>query len=311
MELPSDPGPSYGIRRPYTHQTSVTTQEGDTTVHWDRERYNNRRTRPVNRHPLKNKWTSQGYNKTDSYSRVNTVRPTQAETSFTEPVRTVEETNLSTLGEGIRQRRPIQQQNTSDRPGNQVRRPTSSGRRGIPYERIPERPTETRIDIGNLPNSEHLPLLPTAGNSALAGSATSLATGAAGIGIAAGVGYGVNRLVNSIRQDGAVLPGTEYVGPGNPIRIGPARHETDQIARDHDLQYEEVIARARKNHWSEQQFAREIDRLDKEARDRFWRVYSTQGSWQSLVGSLGLGIKNKVEQHTGVIYPSFSGKNEI
>lgn len=313
--IPSGASEAYGVRNTAGSAGTVQTVEDGVNVYWDKDRYNTRWERPTNRHPLKNRWTTQGYERSRPYSQVSTQTPQIQETSFTGPVRGAEAPDLSTLGEGIRQRRPIQRQEQSDRSRNPIRQPTSERGSSQPYERFDQSgPTrETRINIPDISNAERVPLLgasSAASVGGIGGSASTVVGGIGAIAAAGALGYGTSKVVESIKEHGAVLPGTEYVGPGNPIREGPARHPTDQIARDHDIGYRDTLAEAKAKHWTEQKLAREIGKLDDTARNAFWNEYSTQGSWQSLVGSLGLKIKQGVEGQVGLIYPSLSGKNK-
>ncbi|AAK55490.1 capsid protein VP [Bombyx mori densovirus 1] len=81
------------------------------------------------------------------------------------------------------------------------------------------------------------------------------------------------------------FPYHNYLGPGtdnfekNPI------DEDDAIARSHDLAYDKVT-----NH-------KEVFQADKQARDEFFTSFVHTGNVHSLIGGIGLGTKNLVEEH--------------
>lgn len=256
--------------------------------------------------PTQPRWR-QGYELSEGYRTQNLQVPNTAETSFTEGIRTPQEPNISSIGEGIRQRRPIQRQEGNNSSGNRLRASTTPR-------------TETRIDIpstgsGLGVSSETVPLLgAAAGNSVLGGASTSglgIGAGIAGVGAAAGLGYAAKVATDYVDERGAVLPGSDYIGPGNPIYEGPAKSIEDQIARDHDLGYSEVLYRAQREKWPIERFNAEIGHLDETAFDAFWNRYSTAGDWKSLIGYLGLKGKHSLEYYTGTLYPQFSGKCDL
>lgn len=296
MSLPlGELGPSVPVNR-YNVPRVVGGNKSGATYLADRNRFSVPRP-PPRRVP--NRWTQQGYEISRPYS--GTSRQGYNETSFTERVSGSQDQNLSSIGEGIRQRRPVQQQEGSD-----------SVRDRIP-ESTPERGTsDTRIDIPE--SSERVPLLQSAGTAAAAGSGAGLSglqTGFAGaLGVAGGgiLGAALTQLKSRADEKGYVLPDSEYIGPGNPIPIGAAKNPTEQIARDHDLGYGEVLQKAYGKKWTFDKFNREIRKLDDVAWGKFWERYGDEGDWKALVGYLGLRAKAAVEKHTGVIYPSFTGK---
>lgn len=207
-------------------------------------------------------------------------------------------TDVARNTEGIRNRRPIQQESSSN-PGSSTIRNyggTTGGNAG----------GATSIPIESFEISESVPLLATP-------SATSLTTGAIATGVglsAAGLTLGAvtNKAINSIKTHGAVLPGTEYVGPGNPINIDAPRSEVDAIAKEHDVGYQDFQDRAERGELTEQEFVEGIDFLDNKAIQQFADRFHTGGEWQAFLGRWGLWLKNRVERVTGPIYPKFPGK---
>lgn len=171
--------------------------------------------------------------------------------------------------------------------------------------------SQVSVPIENFDVSESTPLLSETGASVSTfGAASNVGSTLAGLATtagAAGLGAATVGIVNRIKEKGAVLPGTDYVGPGNPIYEGPAKDATDQTARDHDLAYTEIIKTAIKQKWSLLQYNTAIQEADALAQTSFWRNYEGEGKWQAFVGALGLKVKEIIERKLGVIYPSFPG----
>ena len=96
-------------------------------------------------------------------------------------------------------------------------------------------------------------------------------------------------LLNKAYQSGIQVPGTNYVGPGNPIDNGPPTSFVDEDARRHDIEYSQP--------------GTDIGKSDREAIKRFGDHHAEEGDVTSLLGVAGLEIKQKVEQLAGPIYP--------
>ena len=167
-----------------------------------------------------------------------------------------------------------------------------------PETEITEDIAETAIDIGEI--GETTGLLEGAGLGAatLGGSATTSALGS-GVGTAVGtlaLGGGAAVLGGTVGKvlesgwsgKGYVLPGSEYIGPGNPIQIGPARNPADQVAREHDLGYQDLLNKPPED------FHKAVQDLDNKAISDFDKVYEETGDVNAKIGSIGLGIKRKV-----------------
>ena len=87
---------------------------------------------------------------------------------------------------------------------------------------------------------------------------------------------------------GLLLPGTNYIGPGNALDNGEPTNEADAVARTHDYAYE--YARTEDD----------IIQADAAAISDFAQV----GGIYGYAGAIGLSIKSGVESLTGgVIYP--------
>lgn len=106
-------------------------------------------------------------------------------------------------------------------------------------------------------------------------------------------------------KTGLVPPPFKYLGPGNTLNVGPAYNSIDEDAKVHDIQYSQAT---REEHIfdSDKEFL-------KKAGDHFIEGISGKGTISDTIGSVvgltGIGVKNSIEKHTGVIYPSnLSGK---
>lgn len=186
------------------------------------------------------------------------------------------------------------------------------------YERIPEvqetqfnHPQETRIQIEPdqvLEFGEATPLLgatagTVAGGGALFGGATS-AVGTAGTAatgilagtLAAGGAYGAKKLIDRVSEKGAVLPNSEYIGPGNPIPIGAAKNPSEQIAKEHDLAYTNAKTHS------------DVQSADRDAYTRFRDEHHKSGDYYAKIAQLGLQAKSNIEKVIGVQYPRNLGK---
>lgn len=254
--------------------------------------------------PQRPKWkpdprTQQGYELSQSYANTSTQRPHVQETSFSGDT---SEVRVSTQPRAPSNRYALRQRtSTATRPSESS---TSSGSR-----------LETRINIPETPDiSETAPLLP--GASAAGGGilgTTLSGTTSGGIvagGAAAGLlaGFGLPKIFGGgDKGDGYTLPGSEYIGPGNDIKIGPARHPADQIARDHDLGYEEALRHATAAGFTKEQFDTEISKLDKTAWNSFLNRAKNHKDWRALIGYLGLRTKGFIEDKLGIQYPVFPG----
>lgn len=224
-----------------------------------------------------------------------------AETSFTNPPGTGPDpvTDISGDSKRVRQRRPIQRQGGSGTSGGSVRpAPSAQGNASTGDGSV-------RITIPQGQLSESVPLLAQTAGSAVSGG---LGTGLVTAGVATALGAGTASLINHIKDNGATLPGTDYVGPGNDIHIDAPRSGSDAIAKEHDVGYDDIQRRARLGQLTEDEFAANVEHLDNEAIRKFADNYHSSGEWQSFVGRWGLYLKNRIEAVTGTLYPTFPGK---
>lgn len=77
-----------------------------------------------------------------------------------------------------------------------------------------------------------------------------------------------------------LYPGRKYLGPGNPLNNGTPTTPADFVAQKHDHAYANA------------KYKEDIYKADKEAIDSFNKIEG----FDSKVGSLGLNIKNTVEE---------------
>ncbi|KAF6214733.1 hypothetical protein GE061_009476 [Apolygus lucorum] len=87
------------------------------------------------------------------------------------------------------------------------------------------------------------------------------------------------------------IPGCNWLGPGNSLEAPPPTCYADQLAKEHDFEYD----RAKR--------AGDIRRADRKAIFGFAADAITNGSPAALVGAVGISAKYAVESLTGVLYP--------
>lgn len=156
-------------------------------------------------------------------------------------------------------------------------------------------------DYTNYDNNEKLRVLET--TQANKTSTTERALQAVGIGTAVGsAAYGASKIADHVKEKGLTLPGTDYVGPGNPINIDAPRHGADAIAKEHDITYDNLSKDSRIK--DKTAFAEAVAKADEVAIDQFYDDYQQSGRWQSKVGELGLRAKSTLEKLTGPLYPT-------
>lgn len=173
---------------------------------------------------------------------------------------------------GLRRRIPWQQ----DR-GAYEELPTQETSIDIPVE-------EVAVDLGEAGAAAEL-------GEATVGAGTLLAgAGAATLGVA-----GIAAAGKYIHDYGAVVPGHQYLGPGNPTGYAPPRNYADAIAKAHDEAYEKASSSSA------------IRKADQLAIKQFGHAWRKEGELGALAGNLGLRAKYGVESLTGVLYPSLPG----
>lgn len=148
---------------------------------------------------------------------------------------------------------------------------------------------DTAIDIGLSGGTETTALLGT--GAAIEGASTGsiIAAGAAGGAIVGGI------LGATLSSRGAVLPGHNFIGPGNPLDHAPPVDEDDAIAKEHD----EAYSKAKR--------PLDVHKADEEAIKKFKADWTNNGNIHSKIGQIGLQIKSGVEKYTGVLYPRLTG----
>lgn len=188
------------------------------------------------------------------------------------------------------------------------RRPTSTT-----TQTRPDAPSVEESNFGGLSRS-HVPsgsgssasLLPRTLPNPTVG-VNPVAVGAAGavVGLAAG---GIISSAVKLRNEGATLPGSDYIGPGNPIHIDAPKDEADAIAKEHDVEYDRILRYAQTHDITYTDFVNQIRAADKVAQDKFRDDFATSSNWRSYVARHGLRLKSAVERTVGHIYPPKPGK---
>lgn len=105
------------------------------------------------------------------------------------------------------------------------------------------------------------------------------------------------------------MPNSEFIGPGNPIYIGAAKNPSEQAAKEHDINYGNLIDYAKNNYISQKEFTERVHQFDQEAINNFEKDWQETGNWHAFAGKYGLKVKQLAESIYGKsIYPSHSGK---
>lgn len=128
--------------------------------------------------------------------------------------------------------------------------------------------------------------------------------GTAGVGATAVLGgtalaLGSKALYDRVSEKGFVLPNSEFIGPCNPINIGAAKNPSEQAAKDHDCNYASLIAYAKNNYISQEDFSNYVHHLDQKAIDEFEKDWKETGNWHAFVGKYGLKLKQVAEKVYG------------
>lgn len=172
---------------------------------------------------------------------------------------------------------------------------------------------DTVIDLSNV--SESTPLLDTAGAGAKGIGSTIASVGtpgvlATGTLIGTGLGIGIKKLVDRVTEKGAVLPGSEFIGPGNPMPIGAAKDKADQIAKSHDDDYAKASVwrpPSKMPRYSDRMIHKKFDELIQTADDTaiklFYENFKDQLDIRSIMAAGGLKVKHVLENIFGVVYP--------
>lgn len=182
-----------------------------------------------------------------------------------------------------------------------------------PEEQVPIEPFDEIIDIPE-GVSETTGLLSgaTAAGATFGGATSAVGTiGTAATGILAGtaIGIGGKALYDRISEKGAVLPNSEFIGPGNPIHIGAAKNPSEQAAKEHDVNYTNLINYAKQHEISQKDFTERVHQFDQAAIDLFEKDWQETGNWHAFAGKYGLKLKQAVEKALGeTIYPRNPGK---
>lgn len=157
----------------------------------------------------------------------------------------------------------------------------------------------------NIDIPETTSLLGNTAGIATAGGGVSASLPAIGTGIAIGGGAvlagGIAAVIKKGQSgEGYTLPGSEYIGPGNPVNIDAAKNSADQTAKEHDIEY----GRIEKTPLSDIDFKQQVIDADNTAIDNFEKNWKEDGHINAKIGSIGLQVKQNVEHLVGhPLYP--------
>nr|QVW56839.1 MAG: putative structural protein VP1 [Phylloscopus inornatus ambidensovirus] len=91
---------------------------------------------------------------------------------------------------------------------------------------------------------------------------------------------------------GTLFPGYNYLGPGNPLDNGEPVNEVDDIAKQHDIAYENAYT------------PKQINKADIDAIAKFKEHILGSHAVAATAGYTGLTAKRDYEALAGVVYPS-------
>lgn len=134
---------------------------------------------------------------------------------------------------------------------------------------------------------------PTPVHSALAKLHKTFKTGVSAVKLHAKMANPINKakfIINAAKGKGFTLPGSNYIGPGNPLLNGPPTSKTDAAARLHDYDYDRLI----KQGVSKKNLYLGFSRADQRLLDR-----TDTSTPEGLAVTLGMSAK-KLAQKVGL-----------
>lgn len=195
---------------------------------------------------------------------------------------------------------------------NQPTQAETSLNESVPEERIQVEPFDEIIDIPETTGLLSGTAAAAGTTGLLGGAGSALGTGGTvATGILGGTLAGIagKAIYDRVSDRGAVLPNSEFIGPGNPIHIGAAKNPAEQAAKEHDINYKNLIEFAKQHEVSAADFSERVHQFDRTAIDQFEKDWTETGNWHAFAGKYGLKTKLAVEQALGgAIYPSKPGK---
>lgn len=194
---------------------------------------------------------------------------------------------------GLRHRRPVPNYGSL----NPQTSGSSIGESSFNTTNDSTRPLRTRRPTTNNPRYNPFNRITSGVSTLSAGEKIATGAGAVTAGVALGAGaYGISKLLERTEKKGAVLPYSDFIGPGNPIPIGAAKSPQDQVAKKHDLEYEEISHKRQKTD--------DFNKAVKEADIKAINEFDAINHWQAKIGATGLRIKQTVEGAIGhPLYP--------
>lgn len=102
---------------------------------------------------------------------------------------------------------------------------------------------------------------------------------------------------------GLTVPGYKYLGPGNSLNRGQPNNQIDEDAQEHDQAYDKAK--------TSQEVSEADNKFVNKALDHIVNAINLKENSANTIGAgigaIGIGTKQAIEKHSGVIYPSVSG----
>lgn len=118
-----------------------------------------------------------------------------------------------------------------------------------------------------------------------------------------GYAYAKSQKVLESERRGLTVPGYKYLGPGNSLNRGEPVNEIDEDAKEHDEAYDKAK--------TTQEVSQADNKFVNKALDHLVNAINLKetpgNTFGAAIGAIGIGTKQAIEKHSGVIYPSVSG----
>lgn len=118
-----------------------------------------------------------------------------------------------------------------------------------------------------------------------------------------GYAYAKSQKVLEAEKRGLTVPGYKYLGPGNSLNRGQPTNQIDEDAKEHDEAYDKAK--------TSQEVSDADNTFVNKALDHIVNAINLKetpgNTFGAALGAIGIGTKQTIEKHSGVIYPSVSG----
>ncbi|AGO32183.1 structural protein [Junonia coenia densovirus] len=118
-----------------------------------------------------------------------------------------------------------------------------------------------------------------------------------------GYAYAKSQKVLEAERRGLTVPGYKYLGPGNSLNRGQPTNQIDEDAKEHDEAYDKAK--------TSQEVSQADNTFVNKALDHIVNAINLKetpgNAFGAAIGAIGIGTKQAIEKHSGVIYPSVSG----